>query len=834
MPRFKHSRRFRSAVLFTETLEERRVLSAIGVAQALHPVIVVLQDDVVDVLAFAENAIGGTSGSVNHTYEHALHGFSASLPVGRIAALSHDPRVVSIEPDGIARAASFATEQRLPTGVDRIDAELSSIAGIGTGNSVDVDVAILDTGIDYLHPDLNVVGGVRVTSVTKRGKTQLVYNESPSAYDDPAGHGTHVAGVVGARDNGFGVVGVAPGARLWSIAVLNADGTAPWSQIIAGIDWVTAHADTIEIANLSFSGSYSAAANAAIQRMVSAGIFTSVAAGNYADNAANYSPSSEPLAFTVSSLDDYDGKAGGMSSSLDDQLSSTSNYGSVIDAAAPGKLIWSTWAGGTYQLLSGTSVAAPYAAGAAALHIAAHGRAADASDVLAIGESLISEGIPMSDWRLDGAAPDYDPDPFHEPMIYVGPGRDASAPQTPTDLITTANSDGSVTAEWTSSADPDVIGYGVYASTTPGGPYQRLKTISSSLDSRTTVASSALTSGTTYYFAVTAFDTWYNESTFSSEASALAEDVEAPAAPTGLLVDSGDGQVSLSWTPVAATDAEGYRVYRSNTSGGPYSLISGTLVAAPAYVDAAVTNGSTYYYVVTAVDLAGNESALSAEVSGTPAEVVAPAYAVAGINWTTISQSGGKWTAQVSAQIVDGSTPAAGVPVSAVWSKPVNRTSTGTTDISGQVAFSSGTIRNASSVVFTITAINGIPLDVAYSVTINKGQSGQSTEPNTATIASAGDLAGATAASLIIVDDVTSSQDFGASRTRFAAEEKPVMPPRQVVANSTPSPQDRVRIFARSETTGVDRPADSSPVLAIDLALGDLEELRDLDTAEIG
>ena len=118
-----------------------------------------------------------------------------------------------------------ATAQSVPTGIRRIDGPLSgTISGNGAG-AVNVDIAILDTGIDVDHPDLNVVGGVNCST--------------GSSYDDQNGHGTHVAGTAAAKDNGIGVVGVAPGARLWAVRVLDNTGNGTWSSVICGIDWVT-------------------------------------------------------------------------------------------------------------------------------------------------------------------------------------------------------------------------------------------------------------------------------------------------------------------------------------------------------------------------------------------------------------------------------------------------------------------------------------------------------------------------------------------------------------------------------------------------------------------
>src|SRR6185503_10472802 len=140
-----------------------------------------------------------------NTYSHALNGFAAQIPEGRLTALENDPRVELIEPDQVVSAFG----QTLPTGVSRVGATRSSLARIdGLDQRVDVDIAILDTGIDLTHPDLNVYRAVSFTADSTDG-------------NDGVGHGTHVAGTAAALDNGFGVVGVAPGARLWAVKVLD-------------------------------------------------------------------------------------------------------------------------------------------------------------------------------------------------------------------------------------------------------------------------------------------------------------------------------------------------------------------------------------------------------------------------------------------------------------------------------------------------------------------------------------------------------------------------------------------------------------------------------------
>jgi subtilisin family serine protease len=159
-------------------------------------------------------------------YRHALRGFAAPLSEKAARALRDDPNVLSVEPDRIVTALP----QTLPTGIARIDADENSTAAInGDGGDLDVDVAVIDTGVDVDHPDLRVAGGARYV-----GYLWLCGNGSGS-YDDDNGHGTHVAGTIAARDNDTGVVGVSPGARIWAVKVLDANGSGN-CPVLLGLD----------------------------------------------------------------------------------------------------------------------------------------------------------------------------------------------------------------------------------------------------------------------------------------------------------------------------------------------------------------------------------------------------------------------------------------------------------------------------------------------------------------------------------------------------------------------------------------------------------------------
>jgi subtilisin family serine protease len=342
-----------------------------GGADRVSGYIVVLRDGVAPARA-ADAQADRYGADVTHLYRNALSGYSARMTAGAAKDLAQDDRVAYVQRDGVVHA----TAQTLPTGINRADAELSPTARVnGADERVDVDVAVIDTGVDLDHPDLNVyTAGAKNCSTGKSA-------------EDGNGHGSHVAGTIGALDDANGVVGMAPGARIWPVRVLNAQGSGTFSAIICGIDYVTAHADEIEVANMSLGGAGSDdrncgatngdAMHAAICRSVAAGVTYVVAAGNETDDAANHVPAAYDEVITVSALADFNGTPGGGAASTcradqDDTFAAFSNYGADVDLIAPGVCILSTWKGAAYSTISGTSMASPHVAGGAALYAATH------------------------------------------------------------------------------------------------------------------------------------------------------------------------------------------------------------------------------------------------------------------------------------------------------------------------------------------------------------------------------------------------------------------------------------------------------------------------------
>ena len=279
-------------------------------------------------------------GDVHHSYWF-LPLVSARLPDKMVARLKGLAEIAYIEDDIIMHAI----QQETPWGVDRIDAEVVWPANTGAG----VDVAILDTGIDYDHPDLaaNLAGGVNFVGWWwVDGSTNRYY------WNDRNGHGSHNAGIVAAVNNNVGVVGVAPSANLWAVRVLGDNGSGYVSDIIQGLEWCVDNG--IEIASMSFGGDYSESLKNACDAAYAAGVLLVAAAGNEYGGAVSY-PAACNSVIAVSAIDDAN------------NIADFSSVGQEVELSAPGVNIKSTYNNGGYALGSGTSMACPHVAGVAAL-----------------------------------------------------------------------------------------------------------------------------------------------------------------------------------------------------------------------------------------------------------------------------------------------------------------------------------------------------------------------------------------------------------------------------------------------------------------------------------
>lgn len=264
-------------------------------------------------------------------------GFIAELSANEAAALQQDVSIQTVEPDRIVSLATCFTvaEPRLITW---------NINRVGFGNGIGKRAWVIDTGIDFDHPDLTVDAARSKSFVT--GETSA---------DDNNGHGTHVAGVIGAKNNTIGVLGVASGATLISLKVLDKDGEGTLSSIIQALAYVNNNGAAGDVVNMSLGEDIiSATLNQQVQNTAARGIYIAIAAGNDNQPARNFSPANAVGSniFTISAIDSTD------------RFASFSNYGNdVVDYAAPGVRILSTYYNGRYAYLSGTSMAAPHMAG---------------------------------------------------------------------------------------------------------------------------------------------------------------------------------------------------------------------------------------------------------------------------------------------------------------------------------------------------------------------------------------------------------------------------------------------------------------------------------------
>jgi subtilisin len=406
-------------------------------------------------------------------YSHALNGFSAVVPPGRLNGLQRDPRVEYVELDQPVHL--FA--QTVPTGIKRIFGDANPEIDIDASDDwrVDVDVAVIDTGIDLDHPDLNVVAS---TNCSGGGP----FTQScGSGGNDGNGHGTHVAGTIGALDNNIGVVGVAPGARLWAVKVLSDSGSGYYSWVIAGIDYVTANAASIEVANMSLGGGNSDALCTAVNNSVAAGVVYAVAAGNSDANASTSSPANCADVITTSALADFNGAPGGGAASTcrsdqDDTLADFSNWGATIEVTAPGVCILSTWKDGGYNTISGTSMASPHVAGAAAL-LASMSKPSNKSQALAIRTAIISRGnFNWTDDSGDGIKEpllDVSNTAVFNPALVPGGGGDTVAPTvtgvSPSDGATGVAVGTNVSVTFSEAVDPTTVNGSTFTVSDGGG-----------------------------------------------------------------------------------------------------------------------------------------------------------------------------------------------------------------------------------------------------------------------------------------------------------------------------------------------------------------------------
>ena len=569
----------------------------------------------------AQVSVASSNVNVLATYTNAINGYTADLTADQLSSLRANPNVTNIEQDRVVSVNGTSDQSGATWGLDRIDQRALPLDGHykynydGTG----VTAYVVDTGIYAAH----VQFGSRVSA---SGFTAIT---DGNGTNDCHGHGTHVSGTIGGS-----TYGVAKNVTLVPVRVLDCNGSGSTSGVIAGLNWVVgAHqAGVPAVANLSLGGALSTTLNAAVAAAVADGVTVAVAAGNSAADACLSSPSSEPSALTVGASDSAD------------QQASFSNFGKCVDIYAPGVGITSSYIGSptTYASMSGTSMASPHVAGVAALYLQANPTATPAQVATALTNASTKNVV----LKLGAGSPNQ--------LLYSASFANAPAgvPSAVGSVSAASTSGTSVTVTWTTPASNGgaaITDYTVeYAPVSNSSTTLTWTPFAHTATTGTSLVVTGLTTGTPYYFRVSAKNSVGNGPTTQTSSTVTPQIAGLPSAPNGFTAATGRLQITLAWTAPTTTGTSAISDYviQQSTDGLNFAPITRAASTTTSYTVTGLTAGTPYWFKVAAKNTAG-VGAYTAVVSATPLAYTAPGVVTSLTAAAALSAATVTWVAPV-------------------------------------------------------------------------------------------------------------------------------------------------------------------------------------------
>jgi subtilisin family serine protease len=505
-------------------------------------------------------------------YEVAYTGFSAEVSPGALTSLRANPKVKSIEYDAVVTISD--TETPTPSwGLDRVDQrQLPLDNGYSyetTGSGV--TVYVVDTGVNLAHTDL-------------AGRVTSGHSAIGGSANDCNGHGTHVAGTIGGT-----IYGIAKDVIIVPVRVLDCDGSGWLSDVAAGIDWAVAnHTSGPAVLNMSLGGGDSSSVDSAVQRATDDNITVVVAAGNSRTDACRYSPARAPSAITVGATTSSDTRA------------SYSNYGKCLDIFAPGSSITSAWIGSSTasRTISGTSMASPHVAGAAARYLETNA-AATPAQVDAALEAAATAGVVGSEGKNSPDLLLY-ADPGSTPPVVVDP----VAPGAPAS-VSAAAGDASATVSWSTPSDGGSAITGYVLTTFTSDNAQVGSPQSLGVTNQAQVG--GLTNGVSYYFTVAAVNDVGTGAAGTSNTVTPEEPASftVPDAPRNVVAVAARKGADISWDPPLSDGGSPITGYQIDVfENGRYKR-SVTVGAVEAVTINGLKRGKGHVFVVSAINAAG-------------------------------------------------------------------------------------------------------------------------------------------------------------------------------------------------------------------------------------